>query len=108
MNVGIKGFKYIFNVILQEGQQDHFFAIQALDSSSHRASYINNLNVILSEFDIETNNSRVENSTWLIGREEAKQYVDIAVSILTDQIFLSYLEKRLDEDRTQGEWENFA
>jgi len=108
MNVSIKGFKYILNVILQEGQPDHLFAIQALDPSSGRTSYINNLNVILSEFGIEVDDPKVADSLWVVTKEEAQHYVDTATQFLFDRVFLDYLERRLDEDRMLGEWENVS
>jgi hypothetical protein len=108
MSITIQGEKYIFNIISQTEDQDYFFAIQASSKSSGRTSYINNLNVILSEFGIEMDDPKVADSTWVITKEEAQHYVDTATQFLFDRVFLDYLENRLDEDRMLGEWENVS
>jgi hypothetical protein len=69
-------------------------------------SFINNLNTILSEFEVTIDDPKVADSTWEVTHLEAKSLEIITRNLLEGDRFLDYLEMRLDEDRMLGEWEN--
>ncbi len=98
----IEGKKYIFRI----EYENCYFGIKAQCKSTKRYSYINNLNVILSEFRVSMGDSRVADSTWKIAKYELNKLANITKHILVDMSFLHYLEKQLDLDRELGEWEN--
>jgi len=106
MIIAIEGEKYSFNIISQREETNYHFSLRANSKSSGRTSCINNLNAVLSEFGIEMGDPKVTDSQWTVTRKEARRYVDTATQFLLDSAFLDYLEKRLDEDRMLGEWEN--
>ena len=68
-----------------------------------------NLNPILSELGIDESTicGRFEDSSmWEVGRREMKKFNKITKAFLTSKNYLKYLKNKLDEDRSQGEWEN--
>ncbi len=64
------------------------------------------MNAILAEFNIAIDDPKVANSTWVVTKEEARYFANVARKFLSDTSFSNYLEKQLDEDRMLGEWEN--
>ncbi|OIN98591.1 hypothetical protein COS16_08650 [Candidatus Desantisbacteria bacterium CG02_land_8_20_14_3_00_49_13] len=102
MKTIIKGRKYNFYVV-SDGIE---FYIKALHRISSRASFINNVNAILSEFNIDINDKKSAESQWLISEKLSGQFFKRAKSFLSDKNYRDYIEKRLDEDRECGEWEN--
>ena len=102
----IEGRKYSFEVISENEDEDLCFFIKAIDKHTGRYSCINNLNAILSEFNIEIDDPKNEDSMWVLTKEDARHLEKTARQILSDPSFRNYLEKRLDEDRMSGEWEN--
>lgn len=102
----IRGRKYTLEVISKREGQDYCFFIRANNKSTGRTSCINNLNAILSEFGIETGDPKVADSTWIVTKEEARYFSDTATQFLSDKTSLDYMERKLDEDRMLGEWEN--
>lgn len=104
----IKGKKYDFKITCSENRGLFCFYIRAICKSSGRTSCINNLNAILSEFDIDGNDPKAADSTWMLSKIEAHYFVGNSKQFLTDTVFRNYLEKRLDEDRRLGEWENIS
>lgn len=102
----IKGRKYNFEVMSENEDEDLCFFIKAIDKLTGRYSCINNLNAILSEFNIGIDDPKIEDSMWVLTKEDARYLEKTAKQILSDPSFRNYLEKRLDEDRTLGEWEN--
>ena len=64
------------------------------------------MNSILSEFNIDVNDSKAADSMWIVTESEAQNYVTITQEFLSDTSFLNYLEDQLDEDRKLGEWES--
>lgn len=102
----IKGRKYCFEVISENEDEDLCFFIKAIDKLTGRYSCINNLNVILSEFNIGIDDPKIEDSMWVLTKEDTRHLEKTAKQFLSDSSFRNYLEKRLDEDRTLGEWEN--
>jgi len=106
MIIKIPGRKYNFEIVSKNGGQNVCFYIKSICNSTGRTSCINNLNAILSELDVDHTKPKFFDSMWVVSRKEAANFVNIANEILSDPIFLRYLEKRLDEDRSAGEWEN--
>lgn len=102
----IQGEKYSFEVVSEEQETDFCFCIKAIDKATGKFSCINNLNPVLSGFDIGTDDPRVEDSMWVVTKEESLQFEQIAKEFLSSPAFLEYLERRLAEDRMLGEWEN--
>ena len=99
----IEGQKYRLEVLLQ----NRGFAIRAICKSSRRYSCVNNLNTMLSELGVNPEDPKFEDSWWELPTvEEAKELADHAKVLVSDRQFLSYLEGKLDEDRSYGEWEN--
>ena len=99
----VEGKKYRLEVF----SRDSGFAIRAICKSSRRYSCINNLNTILSELGVDPEDPKFEDSWWELPTiEEAEELTDHAKELLRDRKFLFYLEGKLDEDRSYGEWEN--
>jgi len=104
----IEGKKYIFEILSQREGRDYCFFIRAQDKFSGRTSCINNLNTVLSEFGAGENDPRAADSTWTVAEEDDLYFVGIAKQFLSSSTFLEYLERKLDEDREFGEWENVS
>ncbi|NQS97006.1 MAG: hypothetical protein HQ591_00985 [candidate division Zixibacteria bacterium] len=104
--IHIPGNKYNFEIVCQNCGESYQFYIRALCKSTGRYSCINNLNTILSELEIDTDDSNFEDSTWIVDQDEAKYFTRVTEEIITDITYRDYLEHRLDEDRILGEWEN--
>ena len=106
MTISIQGRKYNFEVVSQNERNAFYFFIRAICKSTKRVSCINNLNTILSEFNIEVDDPKFWDSTWVVTREEAYNLEGKAKQFLSDSFFRDYIESHLDEDRMAGEWEN--
>lgn len=100
------GKKYNFEIGLYNGDGRFCFFIRAICTSTRRFSCINNLNVILSVFEIDVNDPKVADSMWIVTKNEIYKFVDIIQQFLSDSSCLNYLERQIDEDRELGEWEN--
>lgn len=103
MKTIIKGQNYNF-FIVADGVR---FYIKALHFASLRFSFINNLNTVLSEFDIGVDDKRVSESQWLTPKGQSILFFKKAERFLFNKNSRDYIEKKLDEDRECGEWENF-
>lgn len=79
--------------------------ITAILAGSDKRSTINTLNYILSAFDIDPDSSNAENPEWNGTLQQVQAWVQTAQSLFNDKSFLQSLERALDEDRQQGEWE---
>jgi len=108
MTISIQGRKYNFEIVSHNGRKDFCFFIRATCKSTKRTSCINNLNTILSEFNVELDDPKFWDSAWVVTREEAYNLEDKAKQFLSDSSFRDYIESHLDEDRALGEWENIA
>ena len=106
MIITINGDRYNFEIVSQDKENDFLFFIRAICKSTQRFSCINNLNTVLSEFNIEIDDPKVSDSTWIVKKEEALYLEETAREFLSSSFFLGYVEKQLDEDRFLGEWEN--
>lgn len=104
--ITIKGRKYNFEIVSYAIKEDFCFFIRAICKSTRRFSCINNLNAILSVFEIDVNDPKVADSTWIVTKNEIYKFVDIIRQFLSDSSCLNYLERQLYEDRELGEWEN--
>lgn len=98
----IHGDRYDFCVVANVRE----FYIQATDKVSLRYSSINNLNPILSELvHDQYNDEKFGDSRWYVS-EEGQDFAKTSVGFLSNEEFRRYIESKLDEDRTLGEWEN--
>lgn len=102
----IQGLTYNFEVVWNNENQENQFLIRAIEKSTGRSSCINNLNAVLSEFDIDIDDPKSEDSSWIVTKDEAKRFYNIANCFLVDKRFRDYIERHLDEDRLCGEWAN--
>ncbi len=102
--IRVQSEKYNFEIVSED--EDSYFFIKAIDIHTGRYSCINNLNAILSEFNIGIDDPKVEDSMWVLTKEDACYLEKTAKQILSDPSFRDYLERQLDEDRMSGEWEN--
>lgn len=98
----LKGKKYVFYIIAE----GNGFFIVAQCLFSKRYSFINNLNPILSELGISSDNNKYYDSRWVLTKNEVEKLGRMAKNFLSNVHFRNYIEKKLDEDREYCEWEN--
>jgi hypothetical protein len=96
----------IYNFALREKQS--LFLIKALHKPTKKTSFITNINVILSELNILSSVPKFWESEWIINEEEARNLIVSVKQLLSDKKFLPYLEKHLDLDRKESEWEDYG
>ncbi len=110
MKMFFRGNKYNFEIVCEKFNKNNCsWTLKAISKETNRYSAINNLNPILSELSVGefTICGRFEDSFgWEVSKQEMKEFNEIAKSFLTSKKYLEYLESRLDEDRSEGEWEN--
>ena len=82
------------------------FSIKAIHKRSRRSSTINNLNQILSDFNIPESDKNFIESDWEVSKREATILVKKAKELFSDRAYLKYLANILDDDRAESEWEN--
>ncbi|MGB3479825.1 MAG: hypothetical protein WBB67_11775 [bacterium] len=102
----IEGEKYNYEIGSENEDKDSCFFIKAMDKLTGKFSCINNLNAILSEFNVGIDDPKVEDSMWVLTKEDTRHLKETARQFLSDPSFRDYLERQLDKDRTLGEWEN--
>lgn len=102
MKTVIKGQNYNFCLVANGTR----FYIEASHRISLRFSFINNLNAILSEFGRDIDDAKVSESQWIVSKKQGKLFFEKAMNFLSDKAYRGYLERKLDEDREYGEWEN--
>jgi hypothetical protein len=102
METIIEGQNYNFYVAADGAE----FYIEAIHLASLKFSFINNNNAVLSEFNINIDDKKNSESQWFITARQSKLFFKKAVNFLSDKIYRDYLERKLDEDREYGEWEN--
>ena len=101
----INGRNYKFTIHWFNGNDDFCFYIEAKHKRSHRHSFINNVNCILSGLNInDINDNKVSESQWVVTKKEAIKLSHKAYNFLTDDDFREYVERYLDLDREIGEW----
>jgi len=106
MKIQIQGNNYNYKIISNNNTEITCFCIKAICKPTDRFSCINNLNTVLSELNVDIEDPKYEDSSWTVTEKEAKNFYKTSYQFLTDPGFVEYLEKRLDEDRMCGEWEN--
>lgn len=112
MNSTINGINYNFNLIIEkafspsEDLEIFSFYIKATCKITTCSSCINNLNAILSYFDIGDDDPRLENLIWYGSLAQIQDWVSITYDFFSEEYSLYYLERRLNEDREEGEWES--
>lgn len=79
--------------------------IQAIDRQNGKSSTINTLNYILGAFDIDADSANAEEPQWNGTDQDMQKWLNLAQSLFVNKQFLQSLEKALDEDRREGEWE---
>jgi hypothetical protein len=102
----ISGSRYNFEIRTETIGTYADFSIKAICKNTCRFSSINNLNSMLSEFDISGDDPKFDDSTWTLTEEETIHLEVTARQLFSSPSFLDYLEDKLDEDRRAGEWEN--
>ena len=103
-----KGNKYNFKILLSQVRQKQIlFAIKATHNHTKRTSFITTVNVILSELNIPSDMPRFWESEWVLNKKETGNLIVSAEQLFSDKKFMPYLEKYLDLDRKQSEWENY-
>ncbi len=98
--------KYDIEIIQQNADDMIFFSIRAICRDSGRYSSINNLNAILSLLDVDVEDQQFEDSTWIVSEKQVDAFSKVVHCALSDESFVDYLEKGIDDDRLEGEWEN--
>jgi hypothetical protein len=106
MNKLIEGKEYFLEIVYEPYKHKVLFFIKAKNKLNNSYSYINNLNCILSLFEIDLENYLTSESQWYINKNRAKAYLKILIDALNNTDFLTFLEHKLVEDRLCGEWEN--
>ena len=102
----ISGRRYDFEIETERGRRYSTFSVRAISRDSGRYSSINNLNAILSALDIEGDNPKFYDSAWTLTNKETNIFENAIKQSLSSPFFINYLESKLDEDRTCGEWAN--
>ena len=100
------GDRYLFEVESTPMAKGFAFVITAIDRSSGKRSHVNNLNGILSEFDLDEDDPRTEESDWWVSTKEIERFQVRAGEMLRGKYTLKQIESTLDEDRMLGEWSN--
>lgn len=102
----VKGRRYSLSMIIEKEEAEEFsFFIKAKHIASRRFSYINNFNVMLSEFGVHSDDPKSAESQWTVSKRELKTLTDKTKEMFSDMNFIGYIEKQLDYDRAEGEWE---
>ncbi|CAG0990089.1 hypothetical protein ANRL2_03116 [Anaerolineae bacterium] len=100
------GDKYLFEVESVPIAKGFVFTITAIDRNTGKRSHVNHLNGILSEFDIDEDDPRYEESSWWVATKEIEKFRVCAGEMLRSKAHLKQIEATLDEDRSLGEWVN--
>ncbi|HAB53856.1 MAG: hypothetical protein A2315_17420 [Ignavibacteria bacterium RIFOXYB2_FULL_35_12] len=107
MQLSFSGNNYFYKVFYYEIKSLYHFSIVAVHRETKRTSFITTTNFILDLCDINTEVKRFWESEWLISKEERILFTRRFEDCIKQQHSLIMLEKFLDEDRLEGEWENF-
>ena len=105
-----EGNKYNFILKTTDAEIKNDFSILAINKKTYLCSSINNLNLILSELEIDCQSAswrnQFDDSSWILPYGLAKSLFYKAKNLFSDIDFLAFLESYLDLDREEGEWEN--
>jgi len=100
------GDEYLFEVESISVARGFVFTITAIDRKSGKRSHVNNLNGILSQFDIDEEDPRCEESDWLVSAKENEAFRIRAGEMFRSKPHVRQIEAALDDDRMQSEWAN--
>ncbi len=106
MKTRIDGISYSYDAIFVPKRDKFHFSIKATYKTNRRSSTITNVNPILSEFNIPESDKRFKESVWVVNQKRSMFLMNMAKQLLSDRSYQRYLERILDEDRKQSEWEN--
>lgn len=106
MTYKTEGNDYDFRLEITNTGIESGFSILAIDKKTKQCSSINNLNLILSELDINDRDCRFADSSWVLPHKLGNHLFCRAKKLLSDTELLKFLEDYLDLDREEGEWEN--
>ena len=101
-----EGYKYNFILRFIDNGIKSDFSILAIDKKTNLCSSINNLNLILSELEIDYQDHQFDDSSWILSYELAKSLFYKAKNLFSDIEFIGFVEIYLDLDREEGKWEN--
>lgn len=101
-----EGNKYNFILKTTDAGIKNDFSILAIDNKTNLCSSINNLNLILSELEIDCQDYQFDDSSWILPYGLAKSLFLKAKNLFSDIEFIGFVESYLDFDREEGEWEN--
>lgn len=100
------GANYFFEIESLPVAEGIVFSITAIDRVSGKKSQINDLNSILSVFEVDEDDPRMEDKDWLFSPEKILDLELAAGEIFRDKRLLRKIESELDDDRREGEWAN--
>lgn len=80
----IKGKRYNFIVDFSQNKNNFYFSIEAIDLQKETHSFINNLNYILSELQLDEEDPRVADSDWEVTKKEGEKFFLYAADFLND------------------------
>lgn len=106
MQFNFSGRSYFYKVFSYEKESLYYFSIVAVHKSTRRTSFITTSNFVLSIFEIRTDENRFWESEWSITKDELRHFMDRFRNCVKYKYSLTALEKFLDQDRLEGEWEN--
>lgn len=75
MKMSIKGCKYSFVINSYKVSNKYCFYIEAINLKNKTHSYINNLNSILAEMEVSSNDDKTSESQWELQQEEAIKFL---------------------------------
>ena len=100
------GDHYTIEIEAWRSRRLYGFSIIAIHKQTKRCSTINTLNTILSWFEIDGDSALADEPEWFITKRKLNQYRKLAKQIFSNKNYFKYLESKLDEDRSEGEWTN--
>ena len=107
MKKTINGKNYKFLISFVKYRNNFYFEIEAIDSQNKTHSFINNVNCILSQFDVDSDDCEKMESQWEVKEKEGKRFFKQGINFISCRSFREYLEKQLDLDQELGEWNKY-
>lgn len=106
--MSIKGIRYDYKIFyFPLNKNAYYFSIKAVHRQTRRTSFITTVNIILSELGIDSDEPKCWEADWILSCKDANKYSKRARKLFSDKNFLPYIEKYLDIDRQESEWENY-
>jgi len=107
MKKTINGKRYKFVIGFIKDKNNFYFEIEAIDLKNKTHSFINNVNCILSQFDIDSHDGEKMESMWKVKEKEGKRFFKQGVNFISSRSFREYLERQLNLDQELGEWNKY-